>query len=319
MGWFGKSHMPVDGLTVLLTGASEGTGRSAACQLSAKGANICIVARSLEKLEDALVEIKAAAKHPSSQRFFYISADVSEPNYAAGVVASVAAWNGGHPPDIVWCVAGLSTPMLWTDEGSLEAARRNMDVNYFGTAEMSRAILREWFSPEQKGGRNKQPKHFIMTASVLGLFGLVGYAPYTPSKWALRGLADTLAMEVKLYLDNPVKIHVVCPATITTAGFEAENRTKHAVSLEMEEHDKPQTAQEVARKAIQGLEGGQYLVTTSFLGHLMRWGAVGGSPRNNWVVDTIMGWFMPVVYFFVLRGLNGQVEEWAKKHGSPAM
>lgn len=239
---------------------------------------------------------------------------MSKPDYAAGVVASVMKWNGGEPPDVVWCLAGLSTPMLWTDQGSLEAARRNMDVNYFGTADMSQAILRQWLAPEHKSSR---PRHFIMTASVLGLFAVAGYGPYTPSKWALRGLADTLAMEVRLYPDNPVKIHIVCPATITTAGFEAENRTKHAVSFAMEEHDRPQTADEVARSAIQGLQGGQYLVTTSALGHLMRWGAVGGSPRNNWVVDTAMGWLMPIVYFFALRGLNGQVEAWAKKHGSP--
>ncbi|POR38496.1 3-ketodihydrosphingosine reductase [Tolypocladium paradoxum] len=225
-------------------------------------------------------------------------------------MVEAVAWNGGHPPDIVWCLAGISTPMLWTDEASLGAARRNMDVNYFGSAEMSRAVLREWLAPEQS--RAARSRHLILTASVLSLFALAGYGPYTPSKWALRGLADTLAMELRLYPDNPVHVHVVCPATIANAGFECENRTKHPISFELEKHDTPEGSDTVARKAIAGLRKGQYLVTSS-LGHLMRWGAIGGSPRNNCVVDTVMARFMPVVYFVVLRRLNSQVASWAKR------
>lgn len=64
-------------------------------------------------------------KLPETQRFHAIAADVSEPNYAEGVVANVTAWNDGHPPEIVWCLTGLSTPMLWTDDAALEAARYN--------------------------------------------------------------------------------------------------------------------------------------------------------------------------------------------------
>ena len=43
--------------TVLLTGGSEGMGRSAARMLAAKGANVVIVARNVGKLEEALAEI----------------------------------------------------------------------------------------------------------------------------------------------------------------------------------------------------------------------------------------------------------------------
>ena len=45
--------------TILLTGASDGMGRSVAKILAQKGANIVIVARNVEKLESALQEIKA--------------------------------------------------------------------------------------------------------------------------------------------------------------------------------------------------------------------------------------------------------------------
>ncbi|KAK3997321.1 hypothetical protein QBC44DRAFT_229902 [Cladorrhinum sp. PSN332] len=318
MGLFGgKNQFPVEGKTILITGASEGMGRAAALQLSAKGANIILVSRNVGRLEEALVDVKAAAKSPSTQRFTYISADVSEHDYAARVIAEAIAWNSGNAPDIVWCVAGMSTPMLWTEDDSLTAARRNMDVNYFGSAEMSRAILREWLSPENSTSAKAEPKHLVFTASVLALFSVVGYGPYTPSKWALRGLADTLAMELNLYPDNPVKVHIVYPATIVTAGFDRENQTKPAITAELEKDEPPETPEAVASRSISGLERGDYNVAVSFLGNLMRCGAQGGSPRNNWVFDTLIGWLVPIIYFFVLRMMNSSVRAWAKANGHP--
>jgi short-subunit dehydrogenase len=47
--------------TVLITGASEGMGKSVAKQLAQKGANILIVARNVGKLEEALSEIKVSS------------------------------------------------------------------------------------------------------------------------------------------------------------------------------------------------------------------------------------------------------------------
>jgi 3-dehydrosphinganine reductase len=293
-------------------------GRSAAMQLAAKGAHIILVSRNVGRLEEALAAVKASASSPATQRFTYISADVSEPDYAATVIAEAMAWNGGRSPDIVWCVAGMSTPLLWTDDGAMAAARRNMDVNYFGSADMSRAILREWLRPENAAGPATEPKHIVFTASVLALFAIVGYGPYTPSKWALRGLADTLAMELNLYPDNPVRVHVVYPATIVSPGLERENETKPGITVELEKDEPPETPETVARRAIQGLERGEYFVAVSFLGNLMRCGVMGGSPRNNWVFDTLLGWLVPVFYFFVLRIMNGQVRGWAKTHGHPA-
>merc|ERR1711939_1036284 len=78
MGLFGKNKFDVNGKTVLVTGASEGMGRSVAVQLAQRGASVVIVARNVGKLEEALDLVKAAALNPSSQRFQYISADVTE-------------------------------------------------------------------------------------------------------------------------------------------------------------------------------------------------------------------------------------------------
>lgn len=46
--------------TVLLTGASEGLGLSAARQLAAKGANVILVARNVQRLQEALAQVEVS-------------------------------------------------------------------------------------------------------------------------------------------------------------------------------------------------------------------------------------------------------------------
>ncbi|KAK2608796.1 3-dehydrosphinganine reductase [Conoideocrella luteorostrata] len=308
-GFFSRNKLPIKGKA----SASEGMGLSVAKQLAAKGANVIIISRSVPKLEEALKAVKASAKNPS-QRFTYISADVSSPSYAPALVAEATAWNNNTPPDIVWCVAGTSVPELFVDM-EMSSLRRQMDVNFYGTAELSHAILREWLSPSAPV--TKEPKHLVMTTSVVALYTIPGYAPYAPSKWALRGLADTLSQEVMMYPQN-VKVHVVYPGTILSPGFEREELVKPAVTKLLEETDPKQTPDEVAAAAIRGLENGDYFVTVNWLGNLMRLGMLGGSFRNNWVIDTLGAWLISIVWIFVQADLHGKIRGYGKKHGHPS-
>ncbi|KAI0881970.1 NAD(P)-binding protein [Annulohypoxylon maeteangense] len=315
MGAFSsKNQMPVEGKTILITGASEGMGRSAAVQLAAKGAHIILVSRSAPKLEAALADVKAAARDPSTQRFTYLTADVSQPDYAAPLLASAVSWNNGQPLDIVWCVAGTSTPDFWL-EVPITHARSQMDINFWGSAEMAHAILRQWCAADAPVV--PEPKHLILTSSVLAFFPVLGYGPYTPAKSALRGLADTLVQELEMY-PQKVKLHVVYPASIGSPGFERENMTKPEVTKKIEEGDPVQSPDDVAAGAIRKLEQGQYFITSAFLGHLMRWGALGGSPRNSWLVDTLMCCFLPIIWIFVLPDIYSKIRKYAKEHGHPA-
>ena len=117
-----------------------------------------------------------------------------------------------------------------------------------------------------------------------------------------------------LVLQPTLKVHCVCPGTITSPGFENENKTKHAVTLVLEEGDLKQTEDEVAAAAVKGLESGGYLVTTQLVGHAMRASMLGGSPRNNALVDTLFGWATYVAWLFVGPDLEGKVFEYGKKN-----
>ncbi|KAK2625964.1 hypothetical protein QTJ16_005276 [Diplocarpon rosae] len=314
MGFFGGNKFNVRGKTVLLTGASEGMGRSVAIQLAQKGANVIIVARNVGKLEEALAMVKASAADPTSQRCHYISADLSTEVAADWVIAEAMAWNHGQTPDIVWCMAGGSHPSLFL-ETPKSILRQQMDLNYWSCSDMAQAILGKWLAPDAvgKGG----PKHLIFTSSVVAMFAIAGYAPYSPGKAAIKSLSDTLAQEVLLYGES-VKVHTVFPATIDSPGLQTENRTKPEITLQIEEGDAGQTPDVVAAKSIKGLENGEYLVVTGLLSQVMRACSWGSSRKNNWLWDTVLTWILAPIMFIITGDLDRKVRAHRKKNGHPS-
>ncbi|KAF4957409.1 hypothetical protein FGADI_3145 [Fusarium gaditjirri] len=314
MGFFGGNKFPVEGKTVLITGASEGMGLSVATQLSAKGANIVLVSRSASKLEAALFTVKAAAKNPQTQRFHYIAADVSAESYAKPLLGEVISWNNGQAPDIIWTIAGFSFPELFVDM-EMKSMRQHMDVNFWGTAEMAHAVMREWLAVDKPV--EKEPKHLIMTGSVCACYSPPGYTPYTPSKYAMRGLAECIQQEVMLYPQN-VQVHLVLPGTILSPGNVRENENKPEITKTIEKDDPKLTPDEVAAAAIKGLEAGQHHITVNFLGSLMKWASFGGTPKNSFL-DVLGALLATIVWIFARPILDHQIKSHAKKYGHPSL
>lgn len=254
---------------------------------------------------------------------------MTKPEENTRIVDEVTAWNNGSPPDIVWANAGMSEPRLFLDT-PVAILKSQMDVNYFAAAYLAQSTLKAWIRPSSAAANPKsaKPRHFIVTSSTVCFVGVAGYAPYAPPKSAMRSLADTLRSEVNLYngarrkdpVNGPpadIKIHCVCPGTITSPGHENEEKTKHEVTKILEKGDPAQNEDEVAKAAIAGLENGGYLITTQMLGHAMRASALGGSPRNNWFIDTIFSWITSIAWLFIGPDLEGKVFSYGKKHGAP--
>lgn len=287
-------------------------GLAAAKQLSAKGANIAIVARNKDKLKSALVEIRSAALN-RDQKFEAFSADLSSPEQAAGVVAAVTEWNCA-PLDTVWLIHGASDPRLFI-ETTPEALRSQMDVNYFGSANVAHAIMKQWLSPSQ--ARSKKDRHLIFTSSVVAFFPFVGYSPYSPAKAALRALSDTLAQEVLLYSDS-VHLHTVFPVGIDSPGYIKENINKPAITKQIEESDPVQSPEVAAAASIRGLEKGQYLIVTHFIGKAMRAIGWNSSRKGNWLVDTAFAHVMNTIFYFIKDDMDGKVRKFGYEKGHPS-
>lgn len=212
-----------------------------------------------------------------------------------------------------------------------------MDINYWTAAYLAHATLRLFLKPTTTGTKPSEaafktskplPRHLIMTSSVIAFVGLAGYTPYGPAKTAMRSLADSLRSEMNLYNGarrrspqaersppTDVKIHLVCPGTILSPGLDEENKTKHPVTKILEEGDLSQTEDEVAAASFRALEKGKYLIATQILGQVMRAGALGGSPRDNWFVDTVLSWITSVVWLFVGPDMEKKVWDYGKKNG----
>jgi 3-dehydrosphinganine reductase len=258
------------------------------------------------------------------------------------VLSEATTWNNGNPPDIVWANAGWSYPHLFL-ETPIEKLREQMDVDYWMSAYLAHATLKLWTtetsssnlpSTDDKKATSKPaeplPRHFVMTSSLIAFVGLAGYGTYAPAKSAMRSLSDCLRSEIQLYngarkhATNPLRIppiknHIVFPGAILSPGFEEENKYKHPITLELEKDDKPQTEDEIAEGAIKGLERGDYLITTSLLGDLMRAGTLAGSPRNGWgVLDTLMAGLAALIWKVVGPDLENKVVKWGRENGMKA-
>ena len=272
---------------------------------------------------------QAAALRPT-QRFHLISADVTLPEENTRILDEVKAWNDGQPPDVIWANAGSSVPGLFADT-SIETLRAQMDINYWAAAYLAHAALKLWTVPTSSTVAQETPlvapRHFIMTSSSVAFVGVAGYAPYAPAKAAMRSLADTLRSELNLYngarhfsgAPGPpvdLQVHIVCPGTILSEGYEKENASKHPVTKILEEGDPKQTEDEVATAAIGSLQKGHYLITTQLLGSAMRASALGGSPRNNWLLDTVFSWVTSLAWLFVGPDLERKVFNYGKNHGA---
>ncbi|KAG8169758.1 hypothetical protein KVR01_000503 [Diaporthe batatas] len=330
------NSFPVNGRTVLITGGSQGTGREAAHQLAQRGANVVIVARDAKKLEHALQYISSGAASPETQRFHHISADLTAPETCARVIAETSKWNSGQPPDIVWCCAGIAHPTLFVDTDVSEF-KTHMDNNYFTSVYMAHAILRAWLrtDPQSKlqsttsptKSESLAPRHIIFTSSLLAFYGVAGYAPYNPSKAALRSLSDSISQEMNLYAGaNPglpqIKVHTIFPATIITESSVTENEIKSDLTKMLEESDKGQTPHEVARKSIEGLENGLELITSDFQTRCLMSCSLGASVRGGlWkgLCDWVLGSVMLLVAVLVRRDMDRKVWKWGQDFGDSGM
>ncbi|KAI4261791.1 MAG: hypothetical protein L6R42_003015 [Xanthoria sp. 1 TBL-2021] len=328
MGVFpSKNHFPVDGRTILITGGSQGMGRSVARLLARKGANVVVAARNVGRLEEAIEHIAAGATQ-KSQRFHFISVDLTSSAEATRVLSETTAWNNNSPPDIVWCCAGSSSPALFID-APVTTHQSHFETNYLSALYIAHAALQIWLKPSQKSSDTSTtfhtspttstaqlplPRHLIFTSSVLALYPIAGYSPYSPTKASLRILTDTLSQELLLYPPTPsrpaVIPHCIFPATIFSQGYIEENKSKHPVTLKLEEDDKGLTPEEVAEASVKGLERGEEMVTTDFLGGLMWRSVMGFSRKRLW--DTLVGMMVLWVVGWVRWDMDRTVQKWGR-------
>jgi len=191
------------GLTALVTGASSGIGRLLALRLAGKGARVALVARRVDLLEEVASQIREG---PGDS--MVLGCDVADPEQVAATTTRALeqfgtidllinnAGYGHHRPFLEWEVADME---------------KMMRVNYLGALYFTKAVLPKMIA--------RRRGWLVFMASVAGRIAVPEESAYAASKFALVGLAESLALEVE---DAGVHVLTVNPGTIRTPFFDSE-------------------------------------------------------------------------------------------------
>jgi 3-dehydrosphinganine reductase len=243
-----------DGKNALITGGSSGIGLSMARLLANEGANLWLLGRDAQKLENACAEVMAD-RRSSSQQVFTIQADVAQKESVDQGLAAMLEQIGA--PDLLVNSAGITHPGEF-EQMDIHFHRDNMEINYFGSLYTTMAVV--------PGMIKRKTGHIVNISSLVGMHGLYGYSAYAPSKFALRGLSDVLRYELKPY---GIDISIVFPSDTITPQLEYENKHKPAILKALSESNtKPVSAKHVAEKTLQAVKRGKYMIFPSSDGAL---------------------------------------------------
>ncbi|KAL1925473.1 uncharacterized protein VTP21DRAFT_356 [Calcarisporiella thermophila] len=285
-----------------ITGGSQGLGLGLALQLSKRGANVTIVSRSVENLKAALAQIEAV-KISNDQKFAYISADVTKKEEVARAFDEAIEKHDGHVPEFVACCAGLSIPGLFIEQ-SLEIHEKQMQLNYFGTLYTVHEAVKRMVESDIKG-------KIVVTTSILGFLSFIGYSSYSPTKYAIRGLADSLRNELKMF---GISIHTFFPGNIDSPGFENENKTKPDITKKLEGASSPMNPEACAKCLINGIEKNHVHITSDFIGEISRIGAGSSAIPNNYLIELFAKPILWSVFFIVNLFYDMDVRKFGKNY-----
>ena len=184
----------LDGRRALVSGASSGIGFGAAAALAEAGAEVLMIARRAEELQQAAAMIRTGGGKVATA-----ATDITDIDAAAALVAA-------HGPfDVLVNSAGLArhAPALDTRPEDYDAAMNlNLRAAYFLTREVARGLI--------AAGK---PGSLINISSQMGHVGGPDRAVYCASKHALEGMTKAMALE---WAPHRIRVNTLCPTFIRT-------------------------------------------------------------------------------------------------------
>ncbi|QHJ00249.1 SDR family NAD(P)-dependent oxidoreductase [Xylophilus rhododendri] len=179
---------------LLITGVSSGFGRALATAALARGHRVAGTVRD----EKACAAFEALAPGRAHGRIL----DVTDFDRIDGLVQAIEGELG--PVDVLVNNAGYGHEGV-LEESPLEAMRRQFDVNVFGAVAMAKAVM--------PGMRQRRSGHIVNITSMGGFITMPGIAYYCGSKFALEGISEVMAQEMKPF---GVAVTAVAPGSFRT-------------------------------------------------------------------------------------------------------
>ena len=183
--------------TVLITGGTDGLGKSAALLLAERGFRVFAAGRSPEKRAE--IDKLAAQKNLPLES---LELDVCDDASVQCAVQCVLQKAGSI--DVLINNAGIGY-MAVVEELRMQDFRQQLETNLFGVLRVTQAVVPHM--RERRRGR------ILMMSSVAGLVSPPTYGAYSCSKHALEGLSNALRMEMYPF---GVEVILIEPGYIVT-------------------------------------------------------------------------------------------------------
>lgn len=239
---------------VIVTGASEGIGRTVCQRLAADGAKLSLAARNhdrLYQLEDEVKRLGAEA--------LVVPTDVRDPQQCKNLVdRTVKKWGC---LDVLLNNAGITLWTLFEDIEDLSIFDRIMKTNYLGSVHCTYYAL-----PELKKAKGL----VAATSSSIGFMPVTTRTAYCASKYAMFGFFDSLRREL---IGSGVDVTLIAPGFVET---EIQNRALNRKGKSLGESpvvDKSKflSAEKAADIIVSGMERRKRLVVTNRKIYFARW------------------------------------------------
>ncbi|KAI0090584.1 oxidoreductase [Irpex rosettiformis] len=270
-----KSKWDPNGKHCYVTGGTSGLGLSLAILLAKRGAHVSIVARNQERLDKALKDLENVRQSPS-QKFHGYSFAVDKAKEASAALEASTVPFDGKCPDALFLCAGKSRPGFFVEQTE-ELMVTTMEETYWAQAWTAFAGSKRMVKEGVQG-------KIVFVASLLAYFSIAGYSPYSPGKFAIRGLVEALQAEFLMY---GIDIHIAFPGTIFSPGLEEENKVKPKITLKLEESDDGMEPDKIAEYLLSGVSKGMFHITYDFIGNVFRASTRGSSPGNSSLLSQI--------------------------------
>lgn len=251
---------------------------------------VTILARNQNKLNQCQMELQALTT--SSKPMTNIQALSVDVTDAAALKAIAAEILLPHSNERVFlfCCAGTAKSGKFCELSTTVFADQ-MQTNYLGTVYAIHAFL-----PHMSRGT------IVMTSSAAGQVGVFGFSAYSPSKFALRGLAECLHMEL---LNQDIHVQLVFPPDTDTPGYHEENKDKphetHLISSAIELMKPEHVARHMVQEAT--CQNPKFAVNFALVGWMLGTLTAGMSPETS-LVDivtqvAVMGLLRLVGFFYL--------------------
>src|SRR5436309_4917326 len=239
----------VTGKRVLVTGAASGIGRATAIASARKGAQLFLTDIDDEALRAVTEEIGPGVAYAKAL-------DISDHDAVAAMAEEIHSTLGSV--DVVMNIAGIA---VWgtVDRLSHDQWRRVVDVNLMGPIHVLECFVPAMIAAGRGG-------HLVNVSSAAGLFGLPWHAPYSATKFGLRGLSEVLRFDLRRH---DIGVSLVCPGAVDTglvntveiAGVDRSSPTIQQFTARFRR--RAVTPERAAAKILEGIERNRYWVYTS--------------------------------------------------------